>query len=314
MPVTDAELAAVLETSLGRRPIELVRRPHAYRTSYELEELDVRLEADGPALRLLLKDVSASGLSASARSVKPAFLLDPLREIETYAGPLAEEDGPPRSYGAIVDPHRGRYVLLLELVEGRPLSEVGDLALWQDAARWLAGFHGRHRMPAPERLIRHDAAYFRLWLDRARSFTRAPELAPVGAGHGRVLERLQALPAVLAHGEFYASNVLIRDTGGVCPTDWEMAAAAPGLIDLAALTTGSWSEDERAAIVEAYRSSLAPALRAPLEAAGFDASLACCRLALALQWLGWSEEWQPPADRAHDWLAEAISAWERIPA
>lgn len=313
MPVTDAELAAVLETTLGRPPVELARRPHAYRTSYEIEELDVRLEG-GETLRLFLKDVSAAGLAASAPSVKPPFLFDPLREIETYAGPLGEESGPPRYYGAVVDPGRGRYALLLELVKGRELFQVGELAMWEAAARWLAGFHARHLAPAEERLIRYDDAYLRLWLDRARSFTRAAELAPVAAGYGRVLERLRAMPLVLAHGEFYASNVLIRDEGGVCPIDWEMAARAPGLIDLAALTTGSWSEDDRTAIVEAYRSSLEPALREPLEAADFDVSLACCRLALALQWLGWREDWQPPADREHDWLAEAISAWERIPA
>jgi Ser/Thr protein kinase RdoA (MazF antagonist) len=314
MPVTDAELADTLEATLGRRPLELARRPHAYRTSYETEELEVRLENGAPPLRLLLKDVSASGLSDVAR-IKPPFLHDPLREIEVYAGPLADEDGPPRYLGSVVDPANERYALLLELVDGRELFQVGELELWEEAARWLAGFHGRHPEPAAPRLIRWDDAHLRLWLDRAQDFTGAAELVPIAAGYERVLDRLRALPAVLAHGEFYASNVLIRNrTDRVCPVDWEMAALAPGLVDLAALTTGDWSDRERGAIEAAYREALAPELREPLEAAGFDAALDCCRLQLALQWLGWSEDWRPPADRAHDWLAEALAAWERIEA
>ena len=46
-----------------------------------------------------------------------------------------------------------------------------------------------------------------------------------------------------------------------------MASLAPGLVDLAALTTGDWSDRERAAIEDAYREALAPALREPIEAA-----------------------------------------------
>ncbi len=316
MPVTDAELTAALETTLGRRPVALTRRPHAYRTSYATEELEVRLEDGVPPLRLLLKDVSAAGLADSARPVKPPFLHDPLREIEVYAGPLAEEEGPPRCYGSVVDPEQDRYALLLELVEGRELFQVGELELWQEAARWVAGWHGRHPDPPGPRLIRHDEPFLRLWLDRAQRFTRAPELAPVAAGFDRVVESLLALPPVLAHGEFYASNVLIRDAGAarVCAVDWEMAALAPGLLDLAALTTGGWSEDDRSAIVDAYREALDPALLEPLDAVGFELALDCCRLQLALQWLGWSEDWQPPADRTHDWLAEAVEAWGRIEA
>lgn len=307
MPVTDAELAVALEETLGRRPLELARRPHAYRTSFATEELEVRLDNGEPPLRLLLKDVSASGLSDPAR-IKPPFLHDPLREIEVYAGPLAEEDGPPRYYGSVVDPERDRYALLLELVDGRELFQVGEVELWQDAARWLAHFHSRHPDPAASRLIRWDDERMRLWLDRAQSFTGAPELAPIADGYERVLDRLAALPLVLAHGEFYASNVLIRNgSDAVCPVDWEMASLAPGLVDLAALTTG-WREPGRTAIETAYREA------ADSEAAGFDAALACCHLVLALQWLGWSEGWQAPADRKHDWLAEALEAWERIPA
>jgi hypothetical protein len=313
MPVTVDDLVSELEGTLGRRPVSVERRPHAYGSSYATEELDVWLDDSPSPLRLLLKDVSAGGLSDSARFVKPAFCQDPLREIETYAGPLAAETGPPRFYGSVVDPERGRYVLLIERIDGRELYQVGELAHWLAAARWLAGFHGRHPDPGLGRLIRHDDSYRRRWLARAEAFTGAPELAPIVSGYERVLERLRALPVGLVHGEFYASNVLIRIGGEhtVAPVDWEMAALAPGLVDLAALATG-WSGGDRLAIVDAYRRALPPGLEEQLAAVGFDDALACCRLQLALQWLGWCDGWQPPADRAHDWLADAVEAWEEI--
>jgi hypothetical protein len=33
---------------------------------------------------------------------------------------------------------------------------------------------------------------------------------------------------------------------------------------------------------------------------------------LAVQWLGWSERWTPPEDRAQDWLGDALDAIERV--
>jgi len=37
-----------------------------------------------------------------------------------------------------------------------------------------------------------------------------------------------------------------------------------------------------------------------------------CQVALALQWLGWSAHWTPPARHARDWLEVGIAAAERI--
>jgi hypothetical protein len=63
-------------------------------------------------------------------------------------------------------------------------------------------------------------------------------------------------PLTVIHGEFYASNVLIDDgIDGirVCPVDWERAAIGPALIDLAALTGGNWTEEQKRDMVEEYR-------------------------------------------------------------
>jgi hypothetical protein len=31
-----------------------------------------------------------------------------------------------------------------------------------------------------------------------------------------------------------------------------------------------------------------------------------------VQWLGWSSQWSPPAQHAHDWLSEALALAERL--
>jgi hypothetical protein len=56
----------------------------------------VRLE-DGTSLRLLFKDLSRRTMLGSARRVKPAFLYEPLREIETYRSIL----GPNRARSSL---------------------------------------------------------------------------------------------------------------------------------------------------------------------------------------------------------------------
>ena len=56
-------------------------------------------------------------------------------------------------------------------------------------------------------------------------------------------ERLLALPVGFIHGELYPSNVLVGErTGRICAVDWEMAGIGPLLLDLAALTSGAWTQ------------------------------------------------------------------------
>ncbi len=117
------------------------------------------------------------------------------------------------------------------------------------------------------------------------------------------------MPRTVIHGEFYASNVLVAGDAAdprVCPVDWELAAAAPGLIDLAALVSGGWSDGDR----ERDRRRL-PLRGRP---GAFSArQLDLARLQLAVQWLGWAEpSWSPPAGQRHDWLGEALALAERL--
>ncbi len=330
-----AELHAALENALRhyfgaqRCIVKLERQPSAYRTSFALEELDVRLD-DGTALHIMFKDLNWRTLMEEARQAKPAFLYNPMREIETYRSILpSNRMSTAICYGSVVDHWLGCYWLFLERVPGLRLAHVGAFEAWQEACRWLARMH-THYADDTERLmqivplLRYDSDFYRQWMRRALAFSRQAASSQSKAarrsierlaGHyDQVVEYLLELPVTFIHGEFYPSNVLIEETMGglrVCPIDWEMAAVGPGLVDLAALTAGAWSEEEKAAFARAYQTTLSPETSSATSDT-FMTALDYCQLHLAVQWLGWSTEWSPPPEQAHDWLSEAVRLAEKL--
>lgn len=303
----------LLALGLGE-PAEVARRPSPYRTSFPLEELDVTLE-DGTGLRLAFKQLGWSTLDEEARLAKPRFLHDARREAAVYASVLAPTLGAPRYFGSLDDPAEDRHWLFVEWVEGRELYQVGELELWKEAARWLARAHlalarDLDRHVEIGHLVEYDARYYWRWMERAGEFAAASDsLGWLGGRYGLVVEALVEMPKTVLHGEFYASNVLVaggKSAPRVAPIDWELAASGPGLIDLAALVSGDWGDEDREAIVDAYRA--APGMG--------DFSLRqldFARLHLAVQWLGWAPPaWVPPEGQRHDWLAEALALAERL--
>jgi hypothetical protein len=132
--------------------------------------------------------------------------------------------------------------------------------------------------------------------------------------YGRAIERLVRLPSTLIHGEFYASNILVegtREGSRIRPVDWEMAAVGPGLIDLAALSSGAWTESQRTEMAAAYHDALLSEGWTGVPFEDLLLALDDCRLHLAIRGLGWARDWTPPAENAHDWLGEAIALCER---
>jgi hypothetical protein len=324
----ELERALTERFEVARRIVTLERSPCPYQSSFTLEEVRVVLE-DGTELDLIFKDVGPEAMSEGARKVKPPFLYEPLREIETYSEILEPAAlGTARFYGAAVDPEKGRYWLFLEKFEGVGLWQFGELCAWEKAARWLANAHVKlasdTRWRKARHLMRYDADYYQEWIARARSFVgqRQGEDARGSASsfewlskrYEEAVERLLELPLTFIHGEFYASNVLVdgESPKRVCPIDWEIAGIGPGLIDLAALVGGKWEEGERSTLAAAYHSELEalggnpPALPALLEA------LDWCRLHLAIRWLGWAPDWSPPREHRHDWLNEALLLAESL--
>jgi hypothetical protein len=284
-------------------------------------------------LQVMLKDLSWQALLPEASRIKPAFLHDPLREIETYRKILAEHSlGSAICYGAVVNPALGRYWLVLEKVPGLELYQVGDFGIWQQVAVWLAqmqtrfaGKRIRESLAPAAHLLIYNRDYYWLWMRRAQDFLSAVASTPMQKDqkglnwlthrYEQVVDRLLAMPETFVHGEFYASNILVNQTGDtvrICPIDWEMAAAGPTLIDLAALTAGNWTEQEKTALALAYHGALEADDTKAWDKKEFLEAVDCCRLHLAVRWLGWSPRWSPPPEHAQDWLREALSLADKL--
>ncbi|MFM2083132.1 MAG: hypothetical protein RL380_1823 [Verrucomicrobiota bacterium] len=337
------ELRAELQRVLGQRVASLRRRLCAYASSYTVENLDVTL-AHGKKLRLVLKDISPPSVLATAQQVRPHFLYNPARELEVYQKFLDPmRHGTARCVGAVNSAELERYWLFLERVDGRLLWQVGDLTQWDAGARWLGEFHSaerggvtnqpqqlrqtkmltRNRQPRAadwgqsalrsQTLLRYDEKFFAVWIERAEKFLRKQraadlkKFAQLATNYDRVVSRLMALPPTFVHGEFYASNVIVRDgavSQRICAIDWEVAGIGPGALDLAALTAGEWSAVQQRRFVTAYRSGLS-SRRAPSVDELVEA-VELCQLHLSVQMLGWAEDWSPPEQHAQNWLREAL--------
>ena len=228
---------------------------------------------------MLLKDLSRR------HAAKPTFLHDPAREVEVYRRILMPAGLGPRVHG--VD----ESLILMEKVDGVELWQLEHEA-WLRTASWAATMHATLAGRAGERcLLRLDSRFYAAWPARAdldATLEHAYEQASV---------RLLALPRIVIHNELYPANVVV---GGdrIVAIDWELGAAGPGVLDLAALTTG-WDEDRAAAIAAAYGHV-------------DELDLAAARLHLAVRWLGWGARWTPPPEHARDWRAEARAAAERL--
>jgi aminoglycoside phosphotransferase (APT) family kinase protein len=328
------ELTTAMATLFGRtrasRIVDLEAWPLPYASSFAIDEVTVRFD-DGTTLELVCKGTGKAAMLPEARRIKPRFVHHPLREIATYERILAPFGaGAPRFYGSVVNRQRGDYWLFLERVRGVPLTEVGDFAVWRHVSSWLGEVHARlARDPgladaaALVPLVRYDQANARVWMERAQRHLEADAVrsrsvrrrfASLMARYDTFLDELSALPSGFVHGEFFAANVLVEIAAGrrrVRPVDWELAGIGPMLMDLAALSAGSWTDDEREELAASYRGAVGqhPAAVSTQE---FTRALDCCRLQLAIQRLGWAQEWTPPATHRQDWLGEALHAADRL--
>jgi aminoglycoside phosphotransferase (APT) family kinase protein len=306
-----------------RSIVRVDRRPSPYASSFPVDELDVRF-ADGFGLQLVMKDLSPEAMRYAARRARPGFLYDPRREIEVYRWILPHApDGTATWYGAVSRVAARQYWLFLERVRGLELRHVGAFSIWQQAARWAARLHRSFapdvlaRLLPTSRLLVYDEAYYWCWLERARQFVGSRRGARrvvdrIAARYESAIRPLVAMPRTLIHGEFYPCNIVVRPEGRrvrVCPVDWEMAAYAPALMDLASLATG-WNPRAQRTLVRAY--SAAAKDGGPKRPGDFWKDLDRCRLHLAVRMLGWSKAWQPPPQHAFNWLDEAARLADRL--
>jgi Ser/Thr protein kinase RdoA (MazF antagonist) len=332
MNVTDeAELHQFIVDAVAAHPdgssdvVSIGRQLYDYRSSFAIEEVMVSF-ANGAVLPLIFKSLSPDCLLSHARAVRPAHLYDPAREIIVYRELLPQLSlGAALCYGAVADAAAERYWLLLEKVPGSDLARSGSFEIWIATAQWLAAAHQKltaalSQWTQRQRLMRYDYNCFSNWIDDAERSLRRPQRADGGAvepweiawlvERSRSAARLaSSLPPSLIHGDFYPSNVLISEASQqrrICTIDWETAGIGPALLDLAALVSGSWSEQQQAELAGYYFDAEAEAAVPPSGKIDQLMALRCCRLMLAMKWIGWSPEWQPPLEHRHDWLAEAL--------
>lgn len=311
---------ALLAQHFGERIVDVKCRPSPYTSSFLVNEIDVHLE-DGTLVTLLAKAAHWDARSSEAARAKPAFLWDDDRERSTYESILATVDlGSARYFGSYVDEAGIRY-LLLERIPGARLWECGEFESWCEAARWLARMHARvpieiaRASRAAAHLLRYDRQFYQSWMARAERFHASREaVRHLARRHPRVVDRLMNERPSFLHGEFYSENVLIECRAGgiaVRPVDWEMAAFGPAFVDLAHLVAGEWSDEQRAAVADAYVRELATHGREIPAREHYLKTLDCCLIHLSVQNLGWSDTWSPPPEHAYDWLGEALRLCEK---
>jgi hypothetical protein len=316
------EHALAVRGSATRRVIDIDRRPSAYRSSCAVDDIDVRCD-DGSTVAIVAKAVDWNAMCPEARRARPLHLWDEHRERAVYESVLSmSQVTSPRYFGSYVSQSGIRY-LLLERISGVPLWQCGDFDAWREAARWLARMEACTSLetvlsgPAAPRLLRYDRLFYESWMRRACAFhvDSSRYMRAMLEPHRKVVDWLLRERPVFVHGEFYSSNVLVERTAGgravVRPIDWEMASLGPASIDLACLLAGRWTDEQRADAADAYYTELAVLGRPVPVRERYLRTLDYCLIHLSVRNLGWSADWTPPSDRAHDWLGEALRLCEK---
>ena len=302
----------------------VTRRPWIYATSSRIEEIEV-IRPGGPTVRLVAKYLGRQAMTEAARHAKPETLHSAGRELAVYRDILAGAGlATPALIGGWDGDADGNGVMVLERVQGSPLAEIGDFAVWEAAARWLARMHAKFAaapprnhpsVDGPTSLVRYDQD--QLGTLGRRGLARAAEqrlgtaelLVALGGRHEYALRALASATRTLVHGDFYPSNIVVAGKR-IAVVDWELAGVGPGVLDLAALAAG-WSGEQRYELLRAYHQ--AAAAMEPRET--FTALVRRVELAslhLALRWVGAAPAWEAPEEHRRDWFADAVAALDRL--
>jgi hypothetical protein len=270
--------------------MELVdRAANPYSSTFASEVVTCCL-ADGTLLRLLCKYGGSSGNDAFGHHGGVSYEGKIYRHALSAAGSFT-----PAFYGTFIDDRQEIECLVVEYLDGalrlNRTPDAYDATI--SAARHLGEFHAATEGGDGEMagvLNSYDAEYYRGWARRTAAFSAEsqqsfPWLATLCARYEEIVGLLLSIPQVVAHGECYPMNILVR-AGAVFLIDWESAALAPGEVDLAALTEG-WEPD----VVLACEREYGRARWSNSLASNFDRRMWAARLYWGFRWLGDRPGW-----------------------
>jgi hypothetical protein len=262
----DEALMACLEAQvlprldLGRAPVRRLRRTLSpSTTSYTADVLAVDLDG-GHTVELFVKDFSFSRLPKDDAAGRRS------RELHVYRDLLDGADlGTPAYYGSVWNEEEGRFLLVLELVEGVQLRSCG-FEHWVPAAGWLGRLQGLYvrdsdRFERSPWLLRHDEEYFASKASAALrnveevSPAAVPRLRALLWGYESLAAILAAEPTMFVHGNFRPKNIICAPPTSrprICVVDWEVSALGSSLYDLALLADG-YRGEQLDRLLAAYR-------------------------------------------------------------
>lgn len=258
------------------------REPAPCASTFPGEVFICRL-ADGDERPVLCKYGAASCHDTEGHGGGPAYEALVYREILSRS-----ELRSPQFLGSYEHPVSGETWLFLEyLADAVRLDESPEP--WESVAKatqWAAGFHAEQEARldvAPPDLRVYDEAYYLRWSARVAEFACGDDLTwlrRVCAIFERHVEVLTRSAQTVIHGEFTVHNVLCAGSS-ICPVDWESAAIAPGVVDLASMTEG-WPAELAERCASKYQST-----RWPNEGSrDFASLLNIAKVYWSLRWLG----------------------------
>ena len=256
--ISDGEIRPHIDRYVDRRfgseiQIKRCRRaPVQEITTAKCDIISVELSS-GATLLLFLKKYGLR-IRRSVNS-KASRQRNRKREVFAYqeALPLMNVGSAPYVAAALGHEEQKEW-LLIEFVTGTNVAYFRKLEYWYVTAAWQAKFHKEQQSindrSLRSRALKLDHHHFDDIANEMYDIVRDrhPKLTPEArALKDRVLtlaELLVDASLVLVHGDFTATNILIRSGRGrpssndVCLVDWELFGLGPHLFDLSRITHG----------------------------------------------------------------------------
>jgi aminoglycoside phosphotransferase (APT) family kinase protein len=263
---------------------------------YAADVITVRL-GNGTAFKLFLKNFGSFDRAKDTMEARRQ------REMVVYRDVLAGADlGTPRYYDSLRDESEGRFWLLLEFVEGVPMSHL-KFEDWLPSAQWLGRMYGYFsRQPEKwqncDALIQHDAAFFNDIAQQALrtmsvySGEMGKRLAPIVERYAAPVQVMTSQPKTFVHGTYRPPQIIVDKTCRpmrICPVDFEKAAAGSSLYDLTFIADG-FDTPRLHRLFEAYRAEAQRAGVSVPDNEEMTHIVDCFRLHRVMSWLAMSSE------------------------